>query len=286
MKNLFWEFCSIFVLGRERRKAFRRKHIRSPFQKLEHNIARKVELTVRRALSTMALHQRAFPPFKNKAAGRDVVVVAGGPSAAKFRPIPGAIYIGVNRAYKFSGISFDYLFCQDYEAVRGSDALDAIRDYRRGQCVKFIGLVGDDAWNNGYVFPESYVIEMDALRYRVVQGTLDDFAYDISVQPLADCGSVVFSALQFALWMNPRRLYLVGCDCSHGGYFYKNGNVSASGANTLDLDRVMQGYVWFKQFAQRYYPKTEIISVNPVGLKGLFIDQDQETAQGLEEKGD
>lgn len=276
MKKLFWEFCSLFVPGRERRKAFRRKHIRSPLKKLESNLARKVELSVRRALCTMAMHQRTFPQFKNRAAGRDVVIVAGGPTAAKFKPIAGAIYIGVNRAYKLSGIDFDYLFWQDFDAVRGRDTLDELRDYRRGRCVKLIGLVGDDAWDNNYVFPESYAIEMEALRYRVVQGTLDDFAYDLSVQPLADCGSVVFSALQFALWMNPRRLYLVGCDCSHGGYFYKGGNVSASGANTLEVDRVLQGYAWFGQFARRYYPETEIISVNPVGLRGLFADLDQE----------
>ena len=28
-----------------------------------------------------------------------------------------------------------------------------------------------------------------------------------------------------------------------------------------------------KEFARQYYPETEIISINPVGLKGLFIDQ-------------
>lgn len=273
---MFWEFCSFFVFGREKRIAFRRKHIRTPFQKLERNLARKMELTISRALSTMAMHQRTFLPYKNKAAGRDVVIVAGGPTAAKFRPIPGAVYIGVNRAYKLSSVALDYLFCQDYVAVRGGDTSDEICAYRRGECVKFVGLVGDNAWNNDFVIPESFAIKMGALRYRAVEGDLDDFAYDLSVQPLADCGSVVFSALQFALWMNPRRLYLVGCDCSHGGYFYKGGNVSLTGANTLELDRVLQGYVWFKQFARRYYPETEIISINPVGLKGLFVDINQE----------
>lgn len=279
MKKLFWEFCAIFVFGRERRKEFRRKHIRSPLQKLEHSLDRKVYLTVRRSLATMAMHQRTFPQFKNKAAGRDVVIVACGPTVAKFKPIPGAIYIGVNRAYKFSNISFDYLFWQDFEVVRGRETLDELRDYRRGQCVKFLGLVGDDDWDRNYVFPESYALEMDALRYRTILGTLDDFAYDLSVQPLADCWSVVFPALQFAMWMNPKRLYLVGCDCSNGGYFYKDGNVSASGKNKLPVDRVLQGYAWFKQFAKRYYPETEIISINPVGLKGLFVDQNQEENQ-------
>ena len=160
--------------------------------------------------------------------------------------------------------------------MRGRDPLNELRDYGRGRCVKFIGLVGEEDWKSNFVFPESYAHELGALRYRAVEGTLERFALDLSSQPLADCGSVVFSALQFALWMNPRRLYLVGCDCSHGGYFYKDAKASSSGANTLALDRVMQGYAWFKLFAQRYYPATEIVSINPVGLKGLFIDQTQE----------
>jgi hypothetical protein len=221
----------------------------------------------------MIMHQRTFVPFKGRAAGRDVVVVAGGPTAAKFKPIPNAIYIGVNRAYKLDKVKLDYLFWQDFEAVRGRDTLDELRDYGKDRCVKFIGLAGEDCWDREFLFPESYVQEIGALRYRTVWGTLDRFAFDLAVQPLADCGSVVFSALQFAMWMNPRRLYLVGCDCSHGGYFYKGGNVSPSGANTLELDRVMQGYAWFKQFAKRYYPETEIVSMNPVGLKGLFKDE-------------
>ena len=275
MKKMFWEFCSFFVFGREKRIAFRRKHIRTPFQKLERNLARKMDLTISRALSTMAMHQRTFLPYKNKAAGRDIVIVAGGPTAAKFKPIPDAIYIGVNRAYKLSSVTLDYLFCQDMIAIRGGDTLDEISAYRRGECVKFVGLVGDNAWDNEFVIPESFALKAGALRYRAVEGDLDDFAYDLSAQPLADCGSVVFSAIQFALWMNPRRVYLVGCDCSQSGYFYKS-DAMPPGGKPIPVDRLLQGYAWFKQFAQRYYPDTEIVSVNPVGLKGLFVDQVQE----------
>jgi hypothetical protein len=34
----------------------------------------------------------------------------------------------------------------------------------------------------------------------------------------------------------------------------------------------MRGWNEFKKFASIYYPKTEIISINPIGLKGLFKD--------------
>ena len=275
MKKILAEICSWFIPGKERRRAFRRRHTKRPLIALQKSLNNDMERIVQRALSTMVMHQRTFVPFKGSASGRDVVIVAGGPSVSKFKPIADAVYIGVNRAYKFKEIDFDYLFWQDYAAVRGRETLEELRDYRKDKCVKFIGLICEDDWKDNLVFPESYALEMGALRYRAVEGSLERFAYDLSVQPLADCGSVVFSALQFALWLNPRKLYLVGCDCSHGGYFYKDGNAENKNSNTLEIDRVVQGYIWFKKFAQRYYPETELVSINPVGLRGIFLDCDQ-----------
>lgn len=39
------------------------------------------------------------------------------------------------------------------------------------------------------------------------------------------------------------------------------------------------GYARMKMFAKQYYPDTEIFSVNPVGLKGLFKDMYTENYQ-------
>lgn len=95
----------------------------------------------------------------------------------------------------------------------------------------------------------------------------DVFAYDLCVEELYCKGSTVFAALQFALWTNPKRIYLVGCDCSNAGHFdNSNGN---------DMGVLLEPYKKFKSFASTYYPETEIISVNPVGLRGLFKDLDQ-----------
>jgi hypothetical protein len=41
--------------------------------------------------------------------------------------------------------------------------------------------------------------------------------------------------------------------------------------NILAKD-IYEGWKDLKKFAQIYYPDTEIISINPVGLKGLFTD--------------
>jgi len=83
---------------------------------------------------------------------------------------------------------------------------------------------------------------------------------------MPDFGSVVFSAIEFALWTNPKRIFLVGCDCTSTGHF-------DNATDKTGLPTSMRAtYVKLKGFAHTYYPDTEIISVNPVGLKGLFRD--------------
>lgn len=38
-------------------------------------------------------------------------------------------------------------------------------------------------------------------------------------------------------------------------------------------ERLKEHFLEMKRFAQMHYPETEIISVNPVGLKGVFKDR-------------
>ena len=81
---------------------------------------------------------------------------------------------------------------------------------------------------------------------------------------LGDFNSVSFSAMQFILWTNPNKIYLVGCDCS-SGYFDKT-------KSTTSMNKLIGNWIMLKKFAETYYPDTKIISVNPVGLKGVFTD--------------
>ena len=75
--------------------------------------------------------------------------------------------------------------------------------------------------------------------------------------------------MQFILWTNPKRIYLVGCDCSLNGYY------DSKDKNNLATQKVIEGWKKLKEFAQTYYPDTEIISINPIGLKGIFKDEYQ-----------
>ncbi|MBP5534333.1 MAG: hypothetical protein J6Y03_02360 [Alphaproteobacteria bacterium] len=306
MKKVFYQICAAFIFNKRKRKNFRQKHItplkkstvdykynllleslnKTLFNKLteleeriklmENSLSLKLPVDYRTLnrlmqlnLSTALLHQKTFLPFKNKHQGKDIVIVATGPSARKYKPILNAIHIGVNRAIDV-GVDLDYLFIQDYSGSK--EYLPRIDKYRKGKCIKFYGLTTEYESQFHRVIPESNAVIADALRYRTdwvdIPYFEPQFAYDISTKPLGCFGSIVFPALQFALWTNPKRIYLVGCDCTSGvGYFDKQ----ETGGNSL-TDTIIDTYKKFKDFAHIYYPDIEIISVNPVGLKGIFKD--------------
>ena len=88
-------------------------------------------------------------------------------------------------------------------------------------------------------------------------------------EPIGDWKGCVFSALQFALYTNPKEIYLVGCDCSDQGHFHTE-RIEVENSSTLSYQYT--SWQFFQEYVSRYFPHTEIISVNPVGLKGMFKD--------------
>jgi len=260
------------ALGEKAERRFFRSACREAFFGL-HAPDNVVRLATEMALSTARMHERSFAEFKGRHTGRDIVIVATGPSLERFKPIDGAVYIGVNNAYRVPGIALDYLFAMDYTGLH--DSLPEMNAYRKGACEKFYGLYRERETRIGFVIPESDVLAAGARRFRAKWWSAEAdeifherFAFDLTAETLATYKSVVFPALQFALWTNPRRIYLVGCDCSGTAHFAGNG----PGDTGRDFGDLVRPYVAFREFAARHYPKTEIVSVNPVGLTGVFED--------------
>ena len=78
---------------------------------------------------------------------------------------------------------------------------------------------------------------------------------------------LLFPAIHFALYTHPKRIFLVGCDTVPTGYFdgtKHNGQ--------MHNDIMLKGYRKLKEYISVFYPDIEIISINPVGLKGIFKD--------------
>ncbi len=226
-------------------------------------------------LSTAFMHLQTFPAFKAKHRNKDIVLVASGVTGSKYVPHikTDAIHIGVNRSFQLENYSIpmDYIFIQDYSG-KTQEYIEDLNNYKKDTCQKFYGLTTEWNSNPERTIPETHAVKAQALRYRTdwvnVAGFEPQFAYDIATQPLGCFGSIVFPALQFALWTQPKHIYLVGCDCTTAGYSY-----DPKDTNFLKPDNIIQAYQKFKNFKNKYYPHIKLTSINPVGLRGVFNDE-------------
>ena len=204
-------------------------------------------------------HRETFTKYKNCHAGQDIALVATGPTLDYFESIKGCVYVGVNKAVSYDKIHFDYLFFQDYAHVQAREILGLISRYEGAK--KFYGIL-QDMTRQDWIVPESAAIRDKAERYYLV--TPSKYTYDIANEPFGDRYSVSFAAMQFILWTNPRRIYLVGQDNTMACFDH-------SMADLYNHHRLRE-WKEMAQFANTYYPDTEIISINPVSLKGVFKD--------------
>lgn len=279
MNNVFWQFLSNFIPNKQKRHAFRKKHFVSktvapplsvPSNTYDH--LNYINRLIQTNLSTFALHQKTFLPFKSIHLGQEIVILATGPSAQYYEPISHAIHIGVNRAFELRKALCNYYFIQDYSG-KTPQYIEALNNYEPTKCTKFYGLTLEHDFSFNRTIPEIHALKAHALRYRTDWANLPtswgnpEFTYDIAARPLGCFGSVVFPALQFALYTHPRKIYLVGCDCSTAGYACSNEK------NFLVPQDIIRAYRFFKLFVEKYYPDIEIVSINPIGLKGIFKDE-------------
>ncbi len=217
-----------------------------------------------------AVNTKAFSGYQNCYRGRDIVIVATGPTLNDYEPVEGAIHIGVNTAYKNPKIPLDYLFVQDARPEFLNQG--KFEGINKVKCKIFMGRVLKRSTYEYTEFPEEYRISKNIQEYVVDHDWPKERIYiDICNHPVSGGVTVVFSALQFALYTYPRRIFLVGCDTSTAGHFDGTIDVECP-IDDCAIDNIKKRYKLTKNFAQLHYPETEIISINPVGLKGMFRD--------------
>jgi glycosyltransferase involved in cell wall biosynthesis len=232
-----------------------------------------------------------FGEFKNVFAGKTIVLVAGGPTVADFVPIKDAIYIGVNgiavgtsKLKNFEHIKFDFMFVSHrFTSINHKQMLSMLHK----KSIVFYNQYGffQD------VFPATKLRGIDTREFIIPYGEnwnlqiennfakrIRRFCFDIAkVSPFVYI-SVVFPTFHFSLFTGAKKIYLVGCDCGvkvfspDKVYFYNPSKVVKQSINiskdTFTSSKL--GWKFCKEIAKKYCPDTEIISVNPVGLKGLF----------------
>ncbi len=220
-------------------------------------------------IQAASVHPKTFGEFKNKHKGQKIVVVGCGPSLKSYKPIEGALHIGVNRAFMNNNYKLDYLFIQDF--LQGENDMELANCYFPDTCTKFYGILPELRYSqvrNVITRISNQVIsDANARTYIIEDGVCRNWANNLEFEPIGDWKGCIFSALQFALYTNPAEIYLVGCDCSAEGHFH-------SEKNGVGHDLRIQKASWhsFAQYVRKMCPQTKIISVNPVGLKGLFED--------------
>lgn len=242
----------------------------SPYKlRLENKIDRmnlnllKLEKRIHNIIISNNIHKQNFTKYFNIYNNKNLVLIATGPTLKDYINIPNAIHIGVNHAFKYEKIDLDFLFIQDKIAL-GIEALEESLHYRNNKCTKFYGISVDGC---GDLTIPQYIYKNFRNAYIVNHhySPFDSFTYDISTMPFPSFGSISFAALNFMAWTHPKRIFIVGCDCSSGGHFMDQNDTSHYGY-------MLRGWNQAKLFLEYNYPDIEIISINPVGLKGMFKD--------------
>lgn len=216
------------------------------------------------------MHTKTFAGYEGIFEGKEVVVMAAGPSLAKYtrdKRITEAIHIGVNKLASFD-IDLDYYFMADWTAIQNYQIEE---DLIKNPAKKFFGLgiLSDECGTTSFATPLDFMQSCDASPYFAMNYMSHQIIQkDISRHPLFGWGSIIIPAFHFALYGNPKRIYLVGCDCSSAGHF----DSQKWSMCDVATQRLIEEWRRMSLFAKYYYPNTEIVSINPVGLRGMFKD--------------
>ncbi len=232
-------------------------------------VANELAYLVEEQNEVSTVNTKAFAKYRNCYRGRDVVIVATGSTLNMYQPIKGAVHIGVNTAYKKPEIPLDHLFVQDGRPEFISQGkFDGIENVK---CRIFMGRILKRTYTEEIEFPEEYRLCENVEDFMIDRWDTKRIYRDICHHPVSGGYAVTLSALHFALYTYPERIYLAGCDNAPTGYY--DGTINKSTLIDGEVaDRLKEKYQEMKRFAQIHYPETEIISINPVGLKGMFND--------------
>jgi len=234
-------------------------------------------------------NKRIFGEFKNAFAGKTIVLVAGGPTVANFVPIKDAIYIGVNgvaagasKLKNFKHIKFDIIFMNHrLSSIKHRQMITMLHK----KSVVFYNRY--EYFND--TFPAIKLRGIDTREFFMHVGRINkinseqdfanlikNFSLDLTKSSPFTVDTVTNQAFHFSLFSGAKKIYLVGCDSiiNHTSpdksHFYRYNKVVERYSRSLKSGDFNLSWKAYKEIARKYCPDTEIISVNPVGLKGLF----------------
>ena len=227
------------------------------------------------SIAAAMYNQKAFGDLKCCNEGKAVALCGAGPSLSQYVPIPDAMHIALNRALLREDIKFDWFIGDDWAGIKFFQ--EKLLTY---DCLKFLGHSVDDYKDQ---IPESFRVCSGARKYYTDifltgNGYDSRFVIDIDAMPIGNMPNIAIQAMQIVLFSNPSKIYLVGCDATTGHFtnvgLDKNDakKIDESSGEFLSSNRVIKKWQELKELIQRVYPNVEVVSINPVGLRGMFHD--------------
>lgn len=230
-------------------------------------------------LPALVKHPEVFTKYRGMHKGSDIVLFGTGYTVKFFSPMRNVINMGMNRIIVNKNIDFQYFVACDNDP--DSEIFESILSSDRTM-IKFFGICNS---TRGETLIPEYMRnrrDVETIYVSAERGTINDaisereqpykFPIDISVSPLKSYGTTYYVMMQIALWMHPKRIYLVGADC-FGGNGAHGIKVCTENLPRFDYRWFIKGWKYMKDFIHYNYPDIEVISINPVGLRGLFTDQ-------------
>lgn len=221
-------------------------------------------------------NKEAFSELKGCCRGKEIVICGAGPTLSQYKPIQGAVHIALNRALLYEKVHFDYFFADDWIGIKFMQ-----EELIRYDCRKFFGF---HFGSGDTVIPETFIERCNGKKYytdsfAIPNGYRSRFACDIDKLPVANTPNMAMQIMQMAFFMRPDKIYLVGCDASSAGHFTTPKLSEAEIARHDDdmrkcitFEKTKEKWYELKRFWEIHFPDIRIISINPVGLKGLFED--------------
>ncbi len=204
---------------------------------------------------------RVFLPYKNVYEGKEGILLGTGPTLNQydFEEDDGTrIKVGVN-SIALDDIKLDYYFCGHIDK-RSKSYIAKMQEYQP-RFEKF-GFVLLDGRINEKWLTLKMATNLGLCPYELT--TKNEFRLELDQYPVVNC-CIAFSGLQFMVYAGIKKIYLVGCDTTQV-VSYKDSSIDSERVVSMMMDT----WKLFSLFAAKH--DVEIVSINPVGLKGMFKD--------------
>lgn len=161
----------------------------------------------------------SMPEWKNKYKNKRVVICGSGSSLDDCIQEKDTFYIALNRALFYDKIKFDFLFMQDTPKNQPY----TMNDYNKYPCTKFYGRITNIGTKNMGISESDLIPSSEnVVRYELAPTwfdyRVDTLNFKLEKNYFVDAQSVLFSALQFAVYAGFHEIILYGIEFSETNY--------------------------------------------------------------------